>query len=65
MTNTEKIIGQYEETHNQKYGLFTEEMNDIREMSDGMCDIISNAFKYGYMQGRKATVADVRKAVRV
>lgn len=47
---------------NRYYDINTEEMTEIYTYSKGAFDLISNAFTAGYMQGRKAARAEIKKS---
>ena len=46
---------------NRHYTLQYKEMEEIYENSKSWVDAIWNSFKYGYMQGQKATKSEMRK----
>ena len=46
---------------NHHYSISIGEAIEIEEKSDGILEIISNSFAFGYMQGMKAAKAEMKK----
>ena len=59
--NTMKLIKETKGTVNPMYDASAEDLNEIRDNSNDMCELAFNCFIFGYAQGMKAAVADTRK----
>ena len=60
-----ELIGQSFGRINPKYDLHADNIADINDASENFYDLICNGFRFGYMQGRKAAIAEIKKtAVR-
>lgn len=59
--NIGKILESEESVVNPRYGLSYDAVKDISGRSTGLIDAISNGFKVGYIQGKKAAQAEMRK----
>ncbi len=60
--NTMKLVDSSLEVINADYDLYVENVKDIYASSDNVFDLICNGFRFGYMQGMKATKAELRKS---
>lgn len=58
---TMELIQRSEGCINEKYDLYVENIRDIKDESANLFDMIINSFRFGYMQGRKAAKAEMRK----
>lgn len=56
----EKINGEI----NIRYDMSIANAVDIHDNSDNAFTMICNAFKFGYAQGKKATISELRKAAK-
>lgn len=59
--NTVKLINEFDKHANVNYDIFTTNINDIYKNSENSFNRIVDGFKFGYMQGMKATKAELRK----
>lgn len=59
--NTLKVIEEAADKINLNYDLRTSNIQDIFDASNGSFDMICKGFNFGYMQGMKATKAELRK----
>lgn len=65
MSNTKNIIQKAQDMIgkiNPYYDLRYSNVIEIYEDSSGIFDMISNSFRFGYLQGMKAAKAEMRKA---
>ena len=62
--NTMKLIESANHCIDDRYDMFSNNINDIYSNSNHPFDMICSAFKFGYMQGRKATISEMRKAAK-
>lgn len=62
--NTMKLIESANSCIDDRYDMVSSNVNDIYVNSNHPFDMICSAFKFGYMQGRKATMSEMRKAVK-
>lgn len=62
--NTMKLIESANSCIDDRYDMCSNNINDIYSNSSHPFDMICSAFKFGYMQGRKATISEMRKAVK-
>lgn len=46
---------------NPSYDMYPTNLEDIRKASNNICEMICNGFRFGYMQGRKAAIAEMKK----
>lgn len=60
--NTMQVIDKAVKTINSFYDLTSNNIDDIYCNSDNAIDMILNAFRFGYMQGAKATKAYINKS---
>lgn len=56
-----KMLAEYEKHRNKKYAFKALDMNTIQEESKDNFERMANSFRYGYLQGRKAALAELRK----
>lgn len=63
--NTMKLIESANSCIDNRYDLCCNNINDIYSNSNHLFDMICSAFKFGYMQGRKATVSELRKGGKI
>lgn len=59
--NTMCLIRQADTAINPKYDIYAHNINDIRDKSNNVFEMIVNSFRFGYMQGIKAAEADTKK----
>lgn len=59
--NTMQVIDKAVKTINSFYDLTSSNIDDIYCNSDNAFEMICNAFKFGYIQGAKATKAYINK----
>lgn len=60
--NVIKAIEKTKGRINERYGMYSKDISDIKEYSNGDIILFSvNSFKFGYAQGHKAAVAEMRK----
>lgn len=59
--NTIKLMDSYLKQVNENYALYANNIEDIYKVSNTPCELIYNGFRFGYMQGMKATKAKLRK----
>lgn len=59
--NTMKLVEQYDKHANANYDIFAENINDICRNSENQFEMVLCGFKFGYMQGLKATKAEIRE----
>lgn len=64
MLNTEKIIQEYSEKINPYYDLTVSDIMAIKHIDMGVFELISNSFTFGYAQGRKATLAEMKNKTK-
>lgn len=57
--NTMKLVQNANEVINPIYDIYARNINDIRKESEDVSDMIINGFRFGYMQGMKATKSDI------
>lgn len=60
--NTMQVIDKAVKTINSFYDLTSNNIDDIYCNSDNAIDMMLNAFRFGYMQGAKATKAYINKS---
>ncbi len=54
--NTLKVVESFDKVRNRCYDLFVSNISDLYEMSgDNPYNLVTNAFRFGYVQGCKAT----------
>ena len=58
--NTMKLIEESTEQINERYDLYSNNINDIHANSGNPIEMIVKGFRFGYMQGVKATRAELR-----
>lgn len=58
--NTMKLIEESTEQINERYDLYSHNVDDIHANSKNPIDMIVKGFRFGYMQGVKATRAELR-----
>lgn len=46
---------------NPNYDMYVRNIGDIESASKDSYDLICNGFRFGYMQGRKAAMAEMKK----
>lgn len=59
--NTMKLVQSAEGHIDVRYGMYTQNITDIKEGSENIFDMIVNGFRFGYMQGMKAARAEMKK----
>jgi len=59
--NTMKLINEYPKYWNNRYSLCSNNVQDIYESEDNPFSMIMRGFEFGFMQGRKATLAELKK----
>lgn len=59
--NTMEVINGANQSINSYYDMSLDNINDIYYNSNNAFDMIVNAFKFGYVQGTKATKAYIKK----
>lgn len=59
--NTMEVINGANQSINNYYDMSLDNLNDIYHNSDNAFEMICNAFKFGYIQGAKATKAYINK----
>ncbi len=59
--NTSKMLTEYKKHKNKKYTFSFSDMNAIQEESKDNFGRMLNSFRYGYLQGRKAVLAEMKK----
>lgn len=59
--NTMEVINGANQSINNYYDMSLDNLNDIYYNSDNAFEMICNAFKFGYVQGAKATKACIKK----
>lgn len=59
--NTMEVINGANQSINSYYDMSLDNLNDIYYNSNNAFDMIVNAFKFGYVQGAKATKAYIKK----
>lgn len=62
--NTMGIINNPENTIDSRYDMHLNNIIDIHDDSSDVYAMICNAFKFGYVQGRKAMMAEYRKVAK-
>lgn len=60
VTNTMKVIGKVRGKIDPGYDLASNNMEDIRENSSSIYSLMCNSFAFGYIQGMKATKAELK-----
>lgn len=56
--NTMNLVNQFSKVANEKYDMSVRNMIEIHEQSKDAWEMIINSFRFGYMQGVKATKAE-------
>ena len=46
---------------NPNYYMYASNIEDIEKASNNIYEMICNGFRFGYMQGRKAAMAEMKK----
>ena len=59
--NTMKLINQAKICINKNYSLYVSNIDDIYKASNDSFMLITNSFRFGYMQGMKAAKAELKK----
>ncbi len=59
--NTMKLINEYPKHWDSRYSLCFNNIQDIYESEDDPFSMIMRGFEFGFMQGRKAALAEVKK----
>lgn len=62
--NVKNVIKSVRGTINPYYDMGYENIKEIYRTNSGVCDMICDAFAFGYAQGRKATLSEIRKAAK-
>ncbi len=60
--NTMKLIEMSKGRINERYDICSKNFEDILDASTNQFETIAFAFRYGYMQGMKATRTEMKKA---
>lgn len=56
-----KMLAEYEKHKSKKYNFGALDMDTIQTESKDNFDRMVNCFRYGYLQGRKAALAELKK----
>lgn len=62
--NVKKVIESVRGTINPYYDLYYTNIDEIYRTNSGVSNMICDAFTFGYAQGRKATLSEIRKAAK-
>lgn len=59
--NTMKLVQSAENHIDVRYDMYSQNINDIKDGSENIFEMIVNGFRFGYMQGMKAARAEMKK----
>lgn len=59
--NTMKLVQSAESHIDVRYDMYSQNINDIKDGSENIFEMIVNGFRFGYMQGMKAARAEMKK----
>nr|DAE24667.1 MAG TPA: hypothetical protein [Siphoviridae sp. ctvFN21] len=62
--NTMKVIKSVRGSINPYYDMSHTNINEIYTNNTNLFDMLCDAFNFGYAQGRKATLSEIRKAAK-